>query len=87
MVAMKVRLKVAREYTCTMYLRRDKGRFEESEDVSTRGAAGIAIGCQGIETLSDTVHELNIATKAAHIYTNISRIAWSPVSQCARNDL
>jgi hypothetical protein len=62
-------------------------RFEESEDVSAQGAASITVGCQGIETLPDTVHELDIATKAARIYTNMSRIAWSPVSKCARNEL
>ena len=28
-----------------------------------RDAAGVAVGCQGIVTLSDTDHELGVATK------------------------
>ena len=60
-----------------------QGGYEEGEDAYTRGAAGVTVGCQGIITLPDSVHELGIATKPAHIYTYGDSRA--PVSQCVRN--
>jgi hypothetical protein len=47
-----------------------EGGYEEGEDVGTRGAAGIVVGCQGIVTLPDTAHELGVATKPVRVYTN-----------------
>jgi hypothetical protein len=44
------------------------GRYEKGEDVCARGAAAVTAGCQGIVTLPDTAHELDITTKPARIY-------------------
>jgi hypothetical protein len=46
-----------------------EGRYEEGEDSCARGAAGVTVDCQGVETLPDTVHKLGIATKPARTYT------------------
>jgi hypothetical protein len=80
-VVMKARLRVARRYTYTVHLRRDAERTGrevtrrlradgyEGKDVCARCAADVTVGCQGIVTLPDTAHELDIATKPARIYT------------------
>jgi hypothetical protein len=60
------------------------GGYEEGVDACAGDAACINVGCQDIVTLSDTGKELGIATNPVCI---TYRVAWSPVSQCARNEV
>jgi hypothetical protein len=65
-----------------------EGGYDGGEDACAIVAAGVTVGCQGIVTLSDTKHELGIATKPAHLYT-VCRGSRGPVpvSQCTRNEV
>ena len=92
-----MRLRVARGYPQSVNLRRDAeqaGRevtsflwaeMRMARKACAGGAAGVTAGCQGTITLPNTAHEIDIATKPALIYG--WRIAWSPISQCARNEV
>ena len=72
-VAMKVLLRVAHGYTHTVHLCRDTGQrvdMRRVRDVCARGAAGIAIGCQGIVTLPDLRMNL-VLLQSLHAYVRI----------------
>jgi hypothetical protein len=67
---------LARGYTHTVHLRRDAERggtcndggyeYKEGEGACAE-ALLVTVGCQGIVTLPDTAHGLDIATKPARI--------------------
>jgi hypothetical protein len=64
-----------------------EGGYKEGGDACARGVAGVTVGCQGIVTLPDTVHELSIAT-SLHAYIRIRiRVVTSKLSQCARSEV
>ena len=47
-----------------------EGGYKKGGDACARGFAGVTVGCQGIVTLPENVHELSIAT-GLHGYIRI----------------